>query len=117
MLGSSFKCGVSEYALIGKGYFMELEGVETTIYCVNVPPYVSIDELETLAKMTLDRGEIKFEITCIIHNPVVEDDVDVEQTIFEMRHTIKEDDIDFTLEFVNITEIRLSPGYHKPTEV
>lgn len=79
---NEFECGVTEYVLLGKGYLMGIGGVDTTIYCTNVP--------------------------------VMVDDIDVEQSIFDLRHTVDKESVDFTLRFKSVTEFTFTEGYQEP---
>lgn len=111
---NEFECGVTEYVLIGRGYLMGIGGVETTIYCTNVPVYVNVDEIQTLTRLAMDKGNFEFRVSNIITEPIMVDDIDVEQSIFDLRHTVDKDAVDFTLSFTGATEFTFSDGYQEP---
>lgn len=109
-----YECGVTEYVLIGRGYIMGVGGVETTIYCTNVPFYVAVDELQTLVKWVMDSRGFDFRISTVITKPVMEDDVDVTQSIFDLRHTVSKESVDFTFTFTGVAEFTFTAGYQEP---
>ena len=111
---NQFECGVTEYVLIGKGYLWGIGGVDTTIYCTNVPVYVNVDEIQALTRLAMDRGNFEFRVSNIITEPVMVDDIDVEQSIFDLRHTVDKDTVDFTLRFTGVTEFTFTEGYQEP---
>ena len=111
---NEFECGVTEYVLIGRGYLMGMGGVETTIYCTNVPVYVDVDEIQALTRLAMDKKLFEFRVSNIITEPVMVDYIDVKQSIFDLRHSVDKESVDFTLRFTGVTEFTFAEGYQAP---
>lgn len=111
---NEFECGVTEYVLIGRGYLMGMGGVETTIYCTNVPVYVDVDEIQALTRLAMDKKLFEFRVSNIITEPVMVDYIDVNQSIFDLRHSVDKESVDFTLRFTGVTEFTFAEGYQAP---
>lgn len=111
---NEFECGVTEYVLIGRGYLMGMGGVETTIYCTNVPVYVDVDEIQAITRLAMDKKLFEFRVSNIITEPVMVDYIDVKQSIFDLRHTVNKESVDFTLRFTGVTEFTFTEGYQEP---
>ena len=74
---------------------------------------MDVDEIQAVTKLAMDRGNFEFRVSNIITEPIMVDDIDVEQSIFDLRHTVDKDTVDFTLRFTGVTEFTFAEGYQE----